>query len=182
MSYVRCTVKIAEHNPTFQNFTLLRVELLHYWRKDCELFQTSDCQNWQPWCKQVYHHQLQNESPSRLQQIHPIQNKQSVSQELCKVNYANKHARCKMQNYQSQLNQNFLIIVSSWYYTQEQNTVVKWHSDPEVVSMHSFTLATMVVCLRLIINTITVKISVGFFGFRVIQRNTRSGKTLFIKF
>ena len=33
-----------------------------------------------------------------------------------------------------------------------------------------------------IINTITIKMSIGFFSFRVIQRNTRRGKTLFMKF
>ena len=42
--------------------------------------------------------------------------------------------------------------------------------DPEVVTVHLFTLATMVFVLQLIVNTITVQISVGFFGFQVIQR------------
>ena len=37
--------------------------------------------------------------------------------------------------------------------------------DPEVVTVHLFTLATMVFVLQLIVNTITVKISVGFFQF-----------------
>ena len=48
--------------------------------------------------------------------------------------------------------------------------------DPEVVTVHLFTLATMVFVLQLIVNTITVKISVGF-GFQVIQMNSRSGNT-----
>ena len=39
------------------------------------------------------------------------------------------------------------------------------HCDPEVVTVHLFTLATMVFVLQLIVNTITVKISVGFFWF-----------------
>jgi len=37
--------------------------------------------------------------------------------------------------------------------------------DPEVVTVHLFTLATMVFVLQLIVNTITVKISVGFYQF-----------------
>ena len=39
--------------------------------------------------------------------------------------------------------------------------------DPEVVTVtvHLFTLATMVFVLQLIVNAITVKISVGFFRF-----------------
>ena len=37
--------------------------------------------------------------------------------------------------------------------------------DPVVVSVHLFTLATMVFVLQLIVNTITIKISVGFFRF-----------------
>ena len=39
--------------------------------------------------------------------------------------------------------------------------------DPEVVTVHLFTLATMVFVLQLIVNTIslTIKISVGFFRF-----------------
>jgi len=41
--------------------------------------------------------------------------------------------------------------------------------DAVVVSVHLFTLATMVVCFAAAVNTVTVKISVGFFGFRVIQ-------------
>jgi len=32
----------------------------------------------------------------------------------------------------------------------------------------------MVFVLQLIVNTITIEISVGFFGFQVIQRNSRS--------
>jgi len=36
----------------------------------------------------------------------------------------------------------------------------------------------MVFVLQLIVNIITVKISVGFFGFQVIQRNSRSGNNL----
>jgi len=43
--------------------------------------------------------------------------------------------------------------------------------------VHLFTLVTMVFVLQLIVNTITVKTSVGFFGFQVIQRNSRSGNT-----
>ena len=60
--------------------------------------------------------------------------------------------------------------------------------DPEVVSMHLFNVYignNGCICFAAkhnTQNTITVKISVGFFGFRVIQRNTRRGKTLFIKF
>ena len=37
--------------------------------------------------------------------------------------------------------------------------------DPEVVTVHLFTLATMVFVLQLIVNTITIKISAGFFRF-----------------
>jgi len=37
--------------------------------------------------------------------------------------------------------------------------------DPEVVTVRLFTLATMVFVLQLIVNTITVKITVGFFRF-----------------
>ena len=37
--------------------------------------------------------------------------------------------------------------------------------DPEVVTVHLFTLATMVFVLQLIVNTMTVKISVGVFRF-----------------
>jgi len=37
--------------------------------------------------------------------------------------------------------------------------------DPEVVTVHLFSLATMVFVLQLIVNTITVKIGVGFFRF-----------------
>jgi len=45
--------------------------------------------------------------------------------------------------------------------------------------VHLFTLATMVVCFAADYKHITVKISVSFFAFRVIQRNTRSGKTIY---
>jgi len=46
------------------------------------------------------------------------------------------------------------------------DTVTQCHCDPEVVTVHLFTLATMVFfVLQLIVNTITVKISVGFFRF-----------------
>ena len=37
--------------------------------------------------------------------------------------------------------------------------------DPEVITVQLFTLATMVFVLQLIVNTVTVKISVGFFWF-----------------
>jgi len=50
--------------------------------------------------------------------------------------------------------------------------VTQCRCDPEVVTVHLFTLATMVFVLQLTVNTITVKISVGFFGFQVIQRNS----------
>ena len=37
--------------------------------------------------------------------------------------------------------------------------------DPEVVTVHLFTLAMMIFVLQLIVNTIIVKISVSFFRF-----------------
>jgi len=37
--------------------------------------------------------------------------------------------------------------------------------DPEVVTVHLFTLATMVFVLQLTVNTVTAKITVGFFQF-----------------
>jgi len=43
--------------------------------------------------------------------------------------------------------------------------VTQCRCDPEVVTVHLFTLATMVFVLQLIVNTIAVKISVGFFRF-----------------
>ena len=43
--------------------------------------------------------------------------------------------------------------------------MIECRCDPEVVTVHLFTLATMVFVLLLIVNTITVKISVGFFQF-----------------
>jgi len=43
------------------------------------------------------------------------------------------------------------------------NTQCHW--DPEVVTVLLFTLATVVFVLKLIVNTVTVKISVGFFRF-----------------
>jgi len=43
--------------------------------------------------------------------------------------------------------------------------VTQCHCDPEVVTVHLFTLATMVFVLQLTVNAITVKISVGFFRF-----------------
>jgi len=43
--------------------------------------------------------------------------------------------------------------------------VTQCRCDPEVVTVHLFTLATMVFVLQLIVNAITVKISVGFFRF-----------------
>ena len=53
--------------------------------------------------------------------------------------------------------------------------VTQCRCDPEVVSVHLFALSIMVFVLQLIVNTITVKICEGFFGFQVIQWNTRSG-------
>ena len=53
---------------------------------------------------------------------------------------------------------------------------------PEVVSVHLFTLATMVVCFAAACKHNNRKDKCRFFGFRVIQRNTRSWKTLHIKF
>jgi len=43
--------------------------------------------------------------------------------------------------------------------------VAQCRSDPEVVSVHLFTLATMVVCFAGDCEPITVKISVDFFRF-----------------
>jgi len=43
--------------------------------------------------------------------------------------------------------------------------VTQCRCDPEIVTVHLFTLATMVFLLQLIVNTMTVKISVGFFRF-----------------
>ena len=53
--------------------------------------------------------------------------------------------------------------------------------DPEVVvvSVHLFTLATMAVCFAADFKR---KDKCRFFGFRVMQRITRSGKSLSIRF
>jgi len=45
--------------------------------------------------------------------------------------------------------------------------VTQCRCDPEVVSVHLFTLATMVFVLQLIVNTVTVKINAVFFHFQV---------------
>jgi len=47
----------------------------------------------------------------------------------------------------------------------ERNTATQCRCDLEVASVHLLTLATMVFVLQLIVNSITVKISVGFFWF-----------------
>jgi len=55
--------------------------------------------------------------------------------------------------------------------------------DPEVASVHLFTLATMAVCFVADCKHNNRKDKCRFFfGFRLIKRNTRSGKTLCIKF
>jgi len=59
------------------------------------------------------------------------------------------------------------MLVGSIGWFVRYNTAVKrqCRCDPEVVTVHLFTLATMVFVLPMIVNTITIKISVGFFRF-----------------
>jgi len=76
-----------------------------------------------------------------------------------------------------------VVIINSVY------TAVKWKQcrcDPEVVSVHlHLRWQWRLYVLQPIVDTITVKMSLGFFGFRrffrfrVIQQNTRSGKTIY---
>ena len=54
--------------------------------------------------------------------------------------------------------------------------------DREVVLSHLFTLAMMAVCFAADIKHSHRKDKCRFFGFRVIQRNSRSGKSLSMKF